>query len=439
MNYSFPRVGDATVERKSLFTQTSAVLPGQEPGESELATAIEKLVPHYPKTRVPTVIKLIIKEDWAGVCELIEDLIPSLKRDASSGFPLMRLQPTKGPLIEKERSLVISAVVDRLKLYVSFGGKLPNTAIGLFEEKLVDPVRLFVKGEPHHKRKIGVAERLISSVSVIDEIIARLLFTNQDSAEIARWTVCPSRPGLGFDDSGIKKFSAWIDSRYEAGRTLASSDVKAWDFSFKGWMFHADVKMRVALLDGATEQERSLFSLMASTHHHCLGRSLYVLTDGSVYEQQFFGKMESGSKATTPVNSRARALLCVLCGSHPLCVASMGDDCIEEATSNPARYEELGFKLKMFEPSSDGRRLEFCCHEFSRGGLSEVKRINIEKSLFRMLHEPFSQELLDQFKFEFRYSPDLGAALEQISRAGWTAAKNGKKEGDSPTSQAQAW
>jgi hypothetical protein len=417
------------------------VLPGQEPGESELATAIEKLVPHYPKTPVPTVIKMIIKEDWAGVVLLIQDLMPTLKKDASSGFPLMRLQPNKGPLIEKEQSLVISAVVDRLKLYVSFGGKLPETALELFQAKLVDPVRLFVKGEPHHKRKIGVAERLISSVSVIDEIIARLLFTNQDSAEIAHWTVCPSRPGMGFDDVGIKKFSAWIDSRYAAGRTLASSDVKAWDFSFKGWMFSADVKMRTALLTGATEKESALFTLMATTHHHCLGRSLYVLSDGSVYEQMFFGKMESGSKATTPVNSRARALLCVLCGSHPLCVASMGDDCIEEATSNPTRYEELGFKLKMFEPSRDGRKLEFCCHEFSRGGLSEVERINIEKSLFRMLHEPFTQDLLDQFKYEFRHSSDLGSALELISRAGWTAAKNGEAKdcGNHGHPQAQAW
>ncbi len=407
-----------------MINQASTVRESPRPDMSVLSAAESALIQFYPRSRVPIVLRYIALGDWTSVESVVDDVLDCLKAAASSGYPLMRLQSTKGPLVKSERALLRSAVVQRLRLYVDVTD-LSDSPFELYEQGLVDPNALFVKGEPHTQKKIlAHTERLIASVSTVDECIARLLFSNQNKAEIALWDTTPSKPGIGFDDRSINLFSEQLRKCYDEKRVLASSDVSAWDMNMKDWMFESDVRRRAALLDTNSDDMRALFTHMARVHHHCLTHSLFVLSDGSVYAQIGGGWMKSGSYVTSSTNSWGRCLLATLCGSDPSRVHAMGDDCIEEACADLAEYQRLGYKLKMFEPSTDGHALEFCCHRFGVNGVKDVERLNMEKSMFGLLHKPCTDEDVLQFEYEFRHHPRVKIALEAMSRAGWVPAKD---------------
>ncbi len=416
----------AEVERHSLFNQAATIKPADPPSKERLIEAERELLKQYPRSRLPQVVRLIAEGDWEAVDRMVDDVLDTLKSDASSGYPLMRLQSTKGPLIKKERTLLRTAVVSRLKIYAS--GRVPSDPLELYLLGLVDPDAIFVKKEPHTSKKIRLGtERLIASVSTVDECIARLLFSAQNKAEIAMWETTPSKPGIGFDDSGIEKISRSIKQVYDAGGELASSDVSAWDFNMKAWMFESDVRRRTLLIKGASTDEIDMFYRLASIHHHAMTHSLFVLSDGSVYAQIGGGWMKSGSYVTSSTNSWGRCLLSVLCGSRADRVMAMGDDCIEESVSSEREYAALGYTLKMFQPSPDGHCLEFCCHVFGKDGVEDVERLNMEKSMFGLLHKKCTVEDQMQFRFEFRHHPQMERALDAMSRAGWVPANDAKK------------
>ena len=53
--------------------------------------------------------------------------------------------------------------------------------------------------------------RIISSVSLVDEIVDRMLYGTQNRAEINHWSSTPSMPGVGFsDDNSAEKFFAEV-------------------------------------------------------------------------------------------------------------------------------------------------------------------------------------------------------------------------------------
>jgi hypothetical protein len=411
-----------------LFNQTAARLPHVDPTKERIVEAIDKLEGFYPKSREPAVLSLMDKPEVLE--ELVDRVLNTVRMDASSGYPLLRMSPKKGPLVEGVHRLMLrSAVMARLALWTStpLTELTSLSPIELVTRGFVDPVRFFVKMEPHTVEKLGKRERLIASVSVIDEIVARLLMNQQNTTEIAHWHEIPSRPGMGATDEMHGRFCEWIDQQYVDGDELTSSDMSGWDMSVKPWQFWADVERRVRLVNFRPDQDagmrRALFHHLLTVHHHCLQHSLFVLSDGSMYEQLGGGVMKSGSYPTSSTNSYQRAHVAVLTGSNPKCVVAMGDDCVEDAKDPEAKrqlYKELGFKLKQFYTSVDGAGIEFCAHTFSRNG--DVDRERIEKSAYSMLSQKYSHELWMQFQYEFRHCSRLESAVGAIAGSGWIPA-----------------
>lgn len=407
------------------------MLEGSPPTQDDIDHAVRQLIPYYPKSREPLVLTLLERGDDNALLELIDDVMETVRGDASSGFPLLRVSPTKGPLLSSHhRAIIRQAVLERLRVWLrhDFEDRSPER---LVEMGFVDPVALFVKAEPHHREKIGGRERLIASVSVVDEIIARLLMRNQNKIEIAKWATIPSQPGMGASDEMLKVQTDWIDARCRAGFELADSDVSGWDIGTKEWQYQADVSRRVQLVDWSPSAggRREMFRRLLTVHHHCLTHSLFVLSDGTTYAQEGGGWMKSGSYVTSSTNSFQRCHLAVLSGSHPACVKAMGDDCIEEGgneTWKKGFYARMGFILKQFN-MSHGYDVEFCAHRFSRSG--RVYRDRIEKSLYSLVSNPFSVPLLDQFKFEFRHSLSLQPVLDGLAGSGWIPANAAKESG----------
>lgn len=283
--------------------------------------------------------------------------------------------------------LVVEAVYERLELLSNVKLSDDVTAIELVEMGLCDPVRLFVKQEPHPKRKIVSRRfRLISSVSLIDQLIERLLFGYQNRLEIALWETCPSKPGMGLSVP-TQAQSIWKDLAMK--HTLcaaAEADISGFDWSVQEWELMADVEMRIAL--GSFD---SKVANAARNRFRCLALSVFQLSNGTLIAQGVPGLMKSGSYCTSSSNSRIRCLMAKLIGS-PWCIA-MGDDSVEGYVNNAReKYQRLGHDCKDYVPCKVSylhggalKEVNFCSHLISEG---KYYLTSWPKTLMRYLCSP---------------------------------------------------
>lgn len=293
----------------------------------------------------------------------------------------------------------------------------------LVQQGLCDPVRLFVKDEPHNVAKLSEGRvRLIMSVSLVDQLIERLLYTEQNKAEIKAWTDIPSKPGIGLHDGGI---DAILDSVVPHYSEAAEADVSGFDWSVQEWELNADAEMRIKLAFAPNKESRVVFDSLVRGRTYCLARTLYSLSDGRLIAQRRPGVQLSGSFNTSSTNSRIRALLTRLVGAR-WCIA-MGDDCVESYVEGAIkRYNELGHTVKFYKKCEDNR-FEFCSQIFD----VEKRKAwpaSLDKMLVRLLshRQPSEEEklgLIAQFLYEARHSPELQEALHMLVSVGWLTDK----------------
>lgn len=234
----------------------------------------------------------------------------------------------------------------------------------LVERGLCDPVRLFVKNEPHNRKKLKEGRyRLISSISIIDQIVERLMFGPQNTLEISMWRTIPSKPGMGLSLAEQAK-SIWDElSKHHTRSPACEADISGFDWSVQSWELWADWRMRCSLgrFDEQLEQA-------SKARFYCLMNSVFQLSNGVLVSQGLPGLMKSGSYCTSSSNSRIRNLMAELIGSE-WCIA-MGDDSVEGYVPNAReKYEALGHICKDYIPcaASGGllKSVNFCSHELS--------------------------------------------------------------------------
>lgn len=324
--------------------------------------------------------------------------------------------------------IIVSAVVDRIYSLAHYGAiqdgftlQLPFSPRQAVAHDLVDPVRLFVKNELHSREKIAQRRmRLIMSISVIDQLVERALFTLQNKAEIASWEFIPSKPGLGLHDDGLQSLVCQLRQFSNPVET----DVSGFDWSVKGWMLALDAHARVRLCsggDGFGLWRRCVFARVAA-----LSRSCFVLSDGKVFEQDVPGIQKSGSYNTSSTNSRMRCMLAFLAGASS--VMAMGDDCVEEWADGAAQtYSDFGLRLKDYKRVDLENGIEFCGTLFgpSFRQCHPVRLSRLVATLLRKVpkDELHAHEMRAALAYELRYHPLLGLAMELVARSGWGPRK----------------
>ena len=328
----------------------------------------------------------------------------------------MALAPTNGKLLEGYSGLVRRLVVARLRILA--GADLRGrTAEELVQMGACDPVRIFVKNEPHSAAKLSEGRvRLIASVSLIDQIVERVLWGPQNDAEIHSWFKIPSKPGLGLEDEDTALLCAEVMRRLAEG-PAAASDMSGWDFSVQEYEFDNEVLARNAL-NGSTLE--TLFGTVNANRMYCLSLSVFALSDGTLIAQRQRGIMKSGSYGTSSINSRERVMAAWYAGAD-WCIAA-GDDALEAFIKHAEeRYWALGHNLKGYDPvegSLESFGFEFCSTWMSRGVGYPV---DYSKSLFRLLHKkPGDQDALRQWRKEMRHSPHLATCEDLLLRVGWS-------------------
>jgi hypothetical protein len=295
-------------------------------------------------------------------------------------------------------------IIDRLHLLND------NDISNLDAQELVvrnfcDPVRVFIKSEPHSTNKVNQDRwRLIFAVSVVDQVIERLLCGDQNKKEISTWKTHPSAPGIGLSDD--KQLAEFYEIVSKLGHDKAEADVTGYDWSVQEWEldWEADMRIRLGNMSGSSAR-------IMKRRYHCVAHSIYAMPGGKLVMLKVPGVQLSGCYNTSSTNSRIRVLLAYLVGAK--WARAMGDDCVEEFVQNAReKYAALGHPLKMYEKRSDS--FEFCSQIFTPEGTWPVDGT---KTLFRLIEQKtISPELVAQFTMELRNSPRLEEFLESVAR-----------------------
>jgi hypothetical protein len=336
-----------------------------------------------------------------------------VNKKATPGVPWVAFGASKGYAWKAHQDYIVDAVLERLKLLSEVDSNYLKslTPLQLVEAGFVDPVKVHVKNEPHKREKLNTGRvRIISGVSLVDELVERLLCGLQNNTEICNWLTIPSKPGIGLtSDEQVAKF---IDS---IPPNPASSDVKGYDWCLHEWLFELDLDCRIRLAQAARE---GVFHRVLRNRYICLCRSLFVTSDGCCFEQLFPGIMKSGSYLTSSTNSRIRYILALLVGAA--WALTMGDDCLEDQVDDAhLKYQQLGIRIKEYKLNCN----EFCSHEF-RDGVGVP--LNFAKGLFRLVstfHHDLDPLKIHQFRSEYRHSPQLPDVEELLLRMEGDAQK----------------
>jgi len=337
-------------------------------------------------------------------------VLSAVNRSSSPGYPWVSLGTTNGQVLDNYLDAIKDAVEKRLLQMSKFKDDIRNmTPEDLVELNICDPIKLFIKQEPHKLKKIVSGKlRLISSVSLVDQIVVRFLCRRQNNAEIETWESCPSKPGLGLNDEGLQVIAETARQMLKRG-TVAMTDVSGWDWSVQQWELDADADCRAKL---AGAEDHSLFHKLLRAHAWCVGNPVFVIPDGSVWAQTFSGKQLSGDYNTSSTNSRMRVLASLVArqaAGHsldgPIDICAMGDDSFElEFDGLKDCLEEIGHSVRMVETTKKLEGLEFCSMEFREDG--SAVPVNLHKTLYRFLTHKDSPDYpswMAQLSYELRH------------------------------------
>jgi hypothetical protein len=283
------------------------------------------------------------------------------------------------------------------------------------EDGLVDPVRAKVKYEPHAPEKVAAGRyRLYWAVSIVDQMIERLVCSDVNNTEIDEWTMVPSKPGIGFTDDMAREMALTLGDK-----SWASSDVRAWDWQGRVWLWELVTEIRCGQRDHEylwpVRERYPLTNQVLWWRHHLSMRPVFVLSDGTLWVRAEPGLQVTGRYTTGADNSKGRVALTELAlytlryevltvpetwrTTTPLrlpqyimplrgvpewfgearkngivyatCEAqAMGDDALEHALHDETQqacmrlmYEQFGFPLKDYVIHERGDFL-FCSHRF---------------------------------------------------------------------------
>lgn len=322
--------------------------------------------------------------------------------DSTSGIPYAAFGKDNEAVLKVVEDELVRALIARLEKLSS--DPCDHGPVDLVRRGLVDVVRLFVKQEPHKRAKIETGRfRLIMNISLLDQMVERVLYQSFSKDEISRWDSIPSKPGMGSADEGIEILARNLENLSARG-ALLDTDISAWDWQRKWWVSFVTVTTHL-LQAGLFGQ----YAEMCYAREVCASAQVFATSAGELFVTRTFGIMSSGRFVTSFFNSKGRTAMCTMVGTDNI---AMGDDCQEgvadssDATAVIQAYEAFGWKGLI--ESAVSQSLEgaiFCSLRFyRRDGLWRAEPVNWRRTLFRLLCKkqlPFAE--LCQFEWEVRH------------------------------------
>jgi hypothetical protein len=223
-----------------------------------------------------------------------------------------------------------------------------------------NPIRLFIKEEPHKIEKIQEGRlRLISSVAILEQLIDHMLMDAQDNQEIQNWSTSPFKPGMRFVRGGLNHFTG--------KKNVLAADKSSWDWTVSEAL-KVDLEFRRRMcLDryNGSGLYPKWSEYLGRRFDELYGKAVFQLSNGMRLKQDSYGLVKSGSVNTISTNSHLQLLYHLIAwrrtyGSEPAPDANcLGDDTAVEWPDDrdPKAYLEetkrLGCKIRFARVEKD--------------------------------------------------------------------------------------
>lgn len=286
---------------------------------------------------------------------------------------------------------------------------IPNTS---------DPIRVFQKFEPHSLEKMATGRfRLIFGVSLLDQIVDRMLLQEVVDASLSACRVQSSKPGLSFKKGGTDILVRAHTSHRE---NWNSFDASGFDFSVEGVQLDivAELNRRLCNTPDHKTSDMTSFQMkqvdrkdhwwhMYSQREKAINLATLVFSCGTMIRQNYACIVKSGRVTTIDGNckiscsNRVRYDIACDVPTRPLDSIYMGDDAVENNLHHgPDHFIEF-VKAKcgnrLTKQCETGRLTQqnFCSADITRlpNGKHVMLPCNFEKSAWRAAHiEPTKRD-----------------------------------------------
>lgn len=277
-----------------------------------------------------------------------------------------------------------------------------------------DPIKLFIKMEPHKTEKIETNRfRLISSVSLIDGLVDRLLYM-----------VFAHKVTANFQNTGIligynptKGGHRFFNQSFSNKRPKLMLDQKAFDWTYKPWMA---VVFYNLLLDLNVTPTPWWESAVQNRMHSLFESPEFIFSDGFKIQQPVRGVMKSGMYMTIIQNSIAILSLHYLSlmrsgisYNEPIFV--VGDDSILYPPSNVEAYLSAMKTCGVLPKVKEEMIADFAGFQYN--GIN-FKPEYLQKHLFSLMHlsrDPIVAGMtLRSYLIIYTYVPEMLAYLRRL-------------------------
>lgn len=340
--------------------------------------------------------------------EAYDNIVQSVKPTSSPGVPYCKLAASNADLLRVNGEEIIAEVVKRLTILLERARRRDWVSNDLTPQKIVEDglahiKKVFIKNEPHTREKLRQERyRIIVALSIIGQLVERILYQPTAKNEIKNWETIPSKPGMGRTDQQSKALFLSVQKIAALLGGISDDDVSGWDMSQKYWTMLSGLFTHLVNLPPKVGPN-SDYVAMCLTHEIVTSRPVIATSDGRLIVPHFtFWIMLSGRFITSWLNSRIRTFLASLSGSLAI---SMGDDQVASQVENQDNKEfltSLSFRIKGSEFTSDPAGVEFCSAYLFE---NHCEPVDPAKSFYRLITAPRSVERLNQFIYEMRHLP----------------------------------
>jgi len=295
----------------------------KEPNARELKRVIGKVEELYG-SRKADVEKQLSPETFF---EALRDV----DMNSSPGWPWKKwYKNNREMLFDEEGDLNMANVYD---LYDAVEERLKD----LETRPCADDINVFVKDELHKQSKVeSGAFRLISSVSLTDSMVDRVLFGGffDNCYTPEGFSTTPNKAGWTPYLGGYK----WLAKKYRKGKTLFA-DKSSWDWTMMPWVAYMLMTVMVRVCGDTETRKRQIEHRMMAL----FGRPNFNVGGWLRFTQTLVGLMKSGCLGTIVWNGMAQVALHLLAelrrindfGDVP---DTIGDDTLQKAMEDLEDY-----------------------------------------------------------------------------------------------------
>lgn len=410
-SYAFPPRG-SEAEMKSFRLQCEKhILEYKTPSDDEIKASDSRLLPLFITHNLPHYLASYDRDSWS---QAINEMKNYIKKDASPGVPCSMVSNKNEEFLsrmgERFNDIVLQRIENILALTLDEISRLDRRR--RIDLNLMDPVRVFVKNEPHKRAKLEEGRvRLIMSVSLVDKVIEMLISRHLCKLEIQNWRTIPAKPGIGFTKDQVEHvYKDVMNSGFE----MAYADVSGWDWGVKQWQILDEAESLIKLCNNSSAVWEHLVRAKAILE----SESVYQFSNGLLVAPTYKGIVNSGKLRTSRGNSWMRSRLADLIGARK--VIAMGDDTVEHYVEDaPDKYLEYGIRCKDYVQVRDS--FEFCSRWYFPGGSYPVNKAKMVMNLANQTPKNFMEYKMSMLSFEdeMRDHPEYQEILQELDQVGF--------------------